>query len=167
VGLSQILLDRLLAGALDLAVLPMRPTGPKIRQVELADVEFAWMCHPEMEIPLRIAAKRLSQYPLLGQTNDSGLQRTINRWLRANGAFAKFAMTSNSVNVLCSLSAAGLGLSCLPISQFYHHVNSGRLKIVETTPSLPKVTYYIGYKDNAVLPISALVANVIRRIGGL
>jgi len=167
IGLSVALLEKLVDGALDLAVLPMRPEGARIRQMELADVSFAWMCAPDFDIPREIPVGELASYPLLGQTADSGLQRVINAWLKANGASTRFAMISNSVNVLCSLSLAGLGLSCLPIEQFSHHLAQARLKTVQTIPPLPRVTYYIGYRDDGLSSISSIVANLIRNLGGL
>ncbi|MEJ7931414.1 LysR family transcriptional regulator [Ramlibacter sp. AN1015] len=168
VGLSRALLAKLVEGTLDLIVLPMRPAGPKIRQMELAHVKFAWMCSPEMDIPARLPVSQLPRYPLLGQSPDSGLQRTINAWLKANGVSApKFMLVSNSVSVLSSLSVAGLGLSCLPVEQFKHHVKDNRLKIVQTDPAPPQVTYYIGYRDDALSSISSIVANLIRSAGKL
>jgi DNA-binding transcriptional LysR family regulator len=167
VGLSVALLEKLVDGALDLAVLPLRPEGARIRQMELADVRFAWMCSPGFDVPREIPVAELARYPLLGQTADSGLQRVINAWLKANGAPARFAMISNSVNVLCSLSLAGLGLSCLPIEQFSHHLTQARLKTVQTNPPLPRVTYYIGYRDDGLSSISSIVANLIRNLGAL
>lgn len=167
VGLSHALLAKLVEGTLDLIVLPTRPTGPRIRQIELASVKFAWMCSPDLSVPDRIAVNQLPRYPLLGQSLDSGLQRTINAWLKSNGVPAKFTLVSNSVSVLSSLSIAGLGLSCLPVEQFSHHVKQNRLKIVQTDPPPPSVTYYIGYRDDALSSISSIVANMIRRVGRL
>lgn len=167
VGLSRALLAKLIDGTLDLIVLPMRPVGPRIQQMELASVQFAWMGSPDLNLPSEIPVSELTRYPLLGQTSDSGLQRSINAWMKANGVPAKFTLVSNSVSVLCSLSVAGLGLSCLPVEQFRHQVEQGRLKIVRTNPPPPKVTYYIGYRDDALSSISSIVANMIRSTGKL
>lgn len=162
VGLSRALLAKLVEGTLDLIVLPMRPVGQRIQQMELAKVKFAWMCSPDLDIPSRIPVSQLTRYTLLGQSPDSGMQRTLNAWLKANGVPAKFTLVSNSVSVLSSLSIAGLGLSCLPVEQFSHHVKENRLKIVQTDPAPPQVTYYIGYRDDALSSISSIVANMIR-----
>ncbi len=167
VGLSRALLAKLVDGTLDLIVLPMRPVGPRIQQMELANVKFAWMCAPDLDVPSKMPVGELVHHSLLGQTPDSGLQRAIAAWLKSNGVPAKFSLVSNSVSVLGSLSMAGLGLSCLPVAQFSHHVKEGRLKIVQTDPAPPQVTYYIGYRDDALSSISSIVANMIRRAGKL
>lgn len=163
VKLAQALLPELREGVIDLAVIPgPPPSGLAARS--LGPVEMAWMCSPTaLACPDRLPAARLGDYPILAQTERSGLQAAANEWLEANGARAELVLSSNSLSALCGLTIAGLGLALLPKACFRHQVAAGRLKVIETEPPMPPLDYFIVHGRHADHPLGRLVADLAVR----
>jgi DNA-binding transcriptional LysR family regulator len=76
----------------------------------------------------RRTVAHLAAYPILAQTERSGLQAVVNEWLLQHRVDANLMLSSNSLSTLCGLTLAGFGLSMLPKDYFFHHVEAGRLK---------------------------------------
>ena len=55
----------------------------------------------------------MAKYPILTQTQGSGLQKLVLDWAVANGLDINRAVQCNSLNVLAGLAAAGLGVTFL------------------------------------------------------
>jgi DNA-binding transcriptional LysR family regulator len=151
--------DELRAGAINLAIMPV-PPSPELTGRSLGRIEMAWTCNPQaVECPETIPLARLADYPILAQTERSGLQAVTNEWLRRHRVNINMMLSSNSLSALCGLTLAGFGISMLPKDFFFHHVEAGRLKIIETIPALPALEYYVAYRQDGLHSVAEIVAD--------
>ena len=58
-----------------------------------------------------IPVAHLADYPILAQTERSGLQAMVNEWLLQHRVDANLMLSSNSLSALCGLTLAGFGIS--------------------------------------------------------
>jgi DNA-binding transcriptional LysR family regulator len=142
VDLSVNLRDKLLAGELDIIVVPDAFIDARITRTELASVENAWMAKPGLidahtPLPLR----QLNKYTLLTQAEKSGTGLLYENWLRSHGVAPAHTIRSNSLIALIGLTASGLGVSYLPHACLRWLIESGMLQTIKTTKSLPKIRY--------------------------
>jgi hypothetical protein len=63
------------------------------------------------EVPGAIPVAHLADYPILAQTERSGLQAVVNEWLLQHRVDANLMLSSNSLSALCGLTLAGFGIS--------------------------------------------------------
>ncbi|MBE9604574.1 LysR family transcriptional regulator [Acetobacteraceae bacterium H6797] len=160
VKLAQALIPELRQGVIELAVMPGPPPAGLVAR-SLGPVEMAWMCSPTaIDCPDAMPAARLSDYPILAQTERSGLQAAANDWLEANGATAELVLSSNSLSALCGLTIAGLGVALLPRACFQHQVRAGRLKEIVTDPPMPPLEYFVVHGKQGAHPLGRLVADL-------
>jgi DNA-binding transcriptional LysR family regulator len=151
--------DDLRAGAVNLAIMPAPPSAGLTGR-SLGRVEMAWMCDPRaVECPGTIPLARLADYPILAQSERSGLQAVLNEWLLRHRVDVDMMLSSNSLSALCGLTLAGFGISMLPKDYFFHHVESSRLKIIETIPALPALEYYVAYRQDGLRSVAEIVAD--------
>lgn len=165
VGLTDALLERLVSGSISLAIIPSARIPDSLVAVPFGVVEFAWMCASEgFDCPERIDLADLGRYQLLAQSSDSGLQRTLNGWLKAQDVSASMSLSSNSLSALCQLTISGLGLSCLPQKYYSRHVRSGQLRMVSTNPSPPSIEYSVVYRKDRLLSVSDWIATLCAQL---
>lgn len=142
VDMSVPLRDKLLAGEVDLIVVPDAFEDPRLERTPLAQVESAWMCKPGLAPARRVLGMReLSAYPLMMQGGLSGTGVLYERWLRSLGAPPPRAMSSSSLVALLGLTVAGLGVSYLPRQCLRGMIADHLLTVLRTDPPLPPVTY--------------------------
>jgi DNA-binding transcriptional LysR family regulator len=68
-------------------------------------------------------------------------------------------LSSNSLSALCGLTLAGFGISMLPKYYFFHNVEAGRLKIIETIPAIPALEYHVAYRQNGLHAVAEITAD--------
>jgi DNA-binding transcriptional LysR family regulator len=159
VKLALDLHDDLRAGAINLAIMPILPSAG-LTYRSLGQVEMAWMCNPRaVECPGTIPLARLADYPILGQTERSSLQVLTNEWLLQHRVAANLMLSSNNLSALGGLTLAGFGISMLPKDYFFHHVESGRLKIIKTIPAPPALEYYVAYRQDGLHSVAEIIAD--------
>jgi DNA-binding transcriptional LysR family regulator len=127
----------------------------------LKAVQLEWVAAPgfgpvEDCIPLRDMAK----YPILSQTQGSGLQRLVLDWAVANGLRINRVVQCNSLNVLAGLAASGLGVTFLTASYFGADISSGRLRIIKTEPAIPPIRYFAVHRAQDLSPLAARIADI-------
>jgi DNA-binding transcriptional LysR family regulator len=142
VDLSVNLRDKLLAGELDIIVVPDAFIDARVSRTELASVENAWMAKPGLidsrgPLPLR----QLNKYTLLAQAEKSGTGLLYENWLRSHGVAPAHTIRSNSLIALIGLTVSGLGVSYLPHTCLRWLVEGGMLQSVKTSKRLPKIRY--------------------------
>lgn len=158
------LTDRLEDGSLDLIVVPGSGSWHKrYRATFLANLKIAWMASPLLGIP-RGAQKVgvLGTHPLLMQSPTSAVSKLHEEWLGEHGVSTKQALRTNSLPVIGQLTAAGLGISALPLDYFRQEVSRGKLQVVKTEPAPPSVDYYVLHRSDGANTVAEEIARLVK-----
>lgn len=129
--------------------------------IPLGSVKLEWMCAPNFGPvggPVPLAA--LADFPILTQSETSGLQRLVLDWLGVNGLRLNRVVKCNSLNVLAGLAAAGLGITFLTGRYFQREVEAGVLRVIETEPSIPPIRYSAVHRADGIDTLGATVARL-------
>ena len=161
VAASVDLFNKLTTNELDLVIGLDPPSDRDFATVPLGEVQLEWISAPgfgpeEDTIPLAEMAK----YPILTQAQGSGLQRLVLDWAVANGLQINRVVQCNSLNVLASLAASGLGMTFLTASYFAAEIASGRLRIIKTEPAIPAIRYFAVFRSRDLSPLASRVADI-------
>jgi DNA-binding transcriptional LysR family regulator len=166
VKLAEDLHQDLLEGRSDMAIAPGPPPGG-LHARKVASLELAWMAGaslgPLPPGPLGPAA--LARFPLLAQTQRSGLQALVNDWLLRNGERPELILACNSLTALSGMTIAGLGIALLPRRHFLPRVARGELVIIETMPAIPRLDYHVLYPPSGLEAVAGIVAEEVAAVG--
>lgn len=164
VGSGRTLLEKLDDNVLDLIVVSGEGGwGQSYNAAHIGTVKNAWMSSA-----IRFPGNRsydvseLSRHPLLMQSPNSSETKTFERWLKANGIAASRAVRTNSLPILGRLTAAGLGVSALPIDYFEAEIGDGRLKLINIKPGAPANPYYTVFRADRDSTVPAALAKLIK-----
>jgi DNA-binding transcriptional LysR family regulator len=149
VDMSRNLHERLMDDMIDLIIIPDTFTAPEVSSIALGNVENAWMAAPGLiahEGVLDLA--ELAKYPMLVQGKKSGSGLFVNKWLRTLGIDLPKTLSSDSLTAMLGLTAAGLGVTYLPLECFRPLVDERKLTIIRTNPELPPVPYMAMYRND-------------------
>lgn len=161
VDMSRNLHEKLVDDLVDMIIIPDTFTAPEITAVPLGIVENAWMAAPGVvEHSGVVGLAELAKYPLLVQGKKSGSGLFVNKWLGTMGIELPKMLSSDSLTAMLGLTAAGLGVTYLPLECFRPLVDEGKLTIIHTDPPLPSVPYMAMYRNDRP---SAFVSEVAIR----
>jgi DNA-binding transcriptional LysR family regulator len=161
VDMSRTLHEKLMDDLVDLIIIPDTFTAPEVTAVPLAIVENAWMAAPGLIGHSGVVdLAELAKYPVLVQGKRSGSGLFVNKWLGALGIELPKTLSSDSLTAMLGLTAAGLGVTYLPLECFRPLVDEGKLAIIKTDPKLPAVPYMAMYRNDRP---SAFVTEVAAR----
>ncbi len=161
VDMSRTLHEKLMDDLVDLIIIPDTFTAPEVTAVPLAIVENAWMAAPGLIGHSGVVdLAELAKYPVLVQGKRSGSGLFVNKWLGALGIELPKTLSSDSLTAMLGLTAAGLGVTYLPLECFRPLVDEGKLTIIKTDPKLPAVPYMAMYRNDRP---SAFVTEVASR----
>ena len=150
---------KLIADDLDLVIGLDPPATPDVARLPLGDVRLEWVCAPGFGPKRdRVRLETLARYPVLTQTQGSGLQRLGLDWAAAHGLEINRVVQCNSLNVLAGLAAAGVGVTFLTASYFAPEIASGRLRVIRTTPAIPPIRYHAAFRRRDASPLAARIA---------
>lgn len=149
VDMSRTLHEKLMDDLVDLIIIPDTFTAPEVTSVPLATVKNAWMAAPGLiPQPGMVSLRELARYPVLVQGKKSGSGLFVNKWLGAHGIEMPRTLSSDSLTAMLGLTAAGLGVTYLPLECFRPLVDEGKLVVIETDPELPRVPYMAMYRND-------------------
>jgi len=158
---SGLLLERIKAGTLHIALIGGPFWDSSIESVELQDVAFAWMASPRLKIPNRIlTAPEVSGYPMLVHTSQGIVSQIFDNWQRMAGFKPQKVITANSLTVTIHMTINGLGISPLPVDYVQKHIDEGTLARVRTSPALPNVKYFAVHQNPTDFPLTLDVIKI-------
>jgi DNA-binding transcriptional LysR family regulator len=161
VKMAEDLFEDLAQDRLDAAISPGAVPGHLFKS-RVASTQMAWMCAGSRDdVPDSVSVSQLATYPLLAQTQRSGLQARTNEWLVRNGVKPNLLLSSNSLAALYGMTVAGLGLSLLPATYFAPRVREGLLKVVGTTPEIGPLEYFLVHAGTGLRPVVEIVAEEV------
>lgn len=144
IDVSTTLVEKLLAGGLDLIIVPLVMQDPEVSSRPLQKMKLEWMSSPKLFAGRdHISLKDLMHYPILTQNGRSGVDAVCDTWLKSTGISGKKLFAGNSLMTLASLTISGLGISYLPKLYFSDLVGNGSLKIITTEQPIPDIQYNI------------------------
>ena len=129
------------AGEVDIAIIPEADLGSRYASTYLGKVHFAWMANPRLKVPRRLSPAKLSKWPILSLSARSNSHRFLGQWFAQNNVAVRRTHVCNNIQVLISLTVAGLGISHLPIEFVEPHIRRGDLRIVHIAPALRPLEY--------------------------
>ncbi|MFG1270702.1 LysR family transcriptional regulator [Xanthobacter versatilis] len=163
VEMSVDLVESLTNGKLDFIVVPDSFWRPGFKVVPLTNVQNAWMCSPELMYErglMRI--EDLAKFSILTQGGRSGSGVVVGKWLEECGVDFPRQIKSNSLVALVGLTMAAIGISYLPLRCFQALVDEGSLRIIETDPPLPTVTYVVMFRGDEAGSLVSTISNMAR-----
>ncbi|AZO79226.1 MULTISPECIES: LysR family transcriptional regulator [unclassified Bosea (in: a-proteobacteria)] len=164
VAASVDLFGKLGANELDLVIALDPPQRPDFASLPLDAVQLEWVSAPGFGPELdTIPLGEMARYPILSQTQGSGLQKLVLDWAVANGLQINRVVQCNSLNVLAGLAAAGLGVTFLTASYFGPEIARGRLRVIRTEPPIPPLRYYAVHRKGDVSPLAERVAAIAQQ----
>lgn len=145
---STTLFENLRNATLDFIVTPDVFRQPGFRSVALASVRSAWMCSPVLFRDRGVVKlAQLAHFSILTQGNRSGSGVAFDQWLQACGVSLPHKIQSNSLVAIVGLMLAEIGISYLPDRCFDALIEREKLRVVETDPPLPPITYVVTFRE--------------------
>jgi DNA-binding transcriptional LysR family regulator len=168
-SLTRLLLERLREGKLDLAIVAGPLDDPELHCEPLGQDQFVWMDAPRPGAPppAPLTPAELAQRPVLTLSEDSYHHPIVRHWFRAGGVSLNPALSCNSMSLLGTLTAQGLGVSLLPRRGCRAELQAGRLVELPTTPALPPVPFFIVHHQARVPPLAGALAQMARAASDL
>ncbi|MBS7813130.1 LysR family transcriptional regulator [Roseococcus pinisoli] len=142
VAMNPSMLNGVRSGDLDIGLIiqPERQTELEMRH--LGTVPFAWMAGTSFELPERaVTAEDLRRWPIIYQSADSYMNQLMNSILYPGGGGRRSGTSCNSLAARISLTAAGLGVSLMPLTTLGRDIQEGRLRILPIEPRHVEVSY--------------------------
>jgi DNA-binding transcriptional LysR family regulator len=150
VDASVALRDKLLAGEIDVMIVPDAFKDERFTTRPVGTVENAWMCKPgTVKTRGAVSLQELASHRLLTQGSRSGTGRVYEEWLSRLGVAPAQMIVANNLVAIIGMTVSGLGVSHLPKKCLKTMVDDGALEIIRTTPSLPGIKYVAAYKHDA------------------
>lgn len=144
---SAHLIAKLEQDELDMVVVPDAYRHTKFELMALDSVEYAWMCSPAyLDKADELSLRDLSKHTIIVQLYASGLGDMIGKWLHDNRITIENTLSSSSLTAIASLTLSGLGISYLPRRIFENLISAGQLRLIRSSPPLPRAPYVMMYK---------------------
>jgi DNA-binding transcriptional LysR family regulator len=128
-GHSRLTIERLLEGTLDVGMLTLPVTEPRLRLLELGRDELILIAAPDhpWATRRRIEPRELAEQPLLVYERRSSTFQIIERMFLEAGVFPRIVMEMDHLGAVAAMVSAGLGLAIVPRWAVRADVNAGRL----------------------------------------
>lgn len=165
IDLSKELISRLIERKIDFAIVPRVTEQAQFVNQPLGEIELVWLASPLLlKGKTNLTQKELLSFPLLTQSAKSILRPVLQSVIENDELpFAK-KILCNNMGALAELAAFGMGITILPKAFFARYIAEGKLEIVTTPIALPKLEYFITYRNDYHRRFFAEVADLCRSI---
>lgn len=129
-GSTPQLVERLRAGALDVALLTLPLDAADLTQVRVMREELLLATHPSHPLARqrRIALSDLDGRPCVLFERGSGTRRVIDELFAREQVQPRIVMETENVEILKALAASGMGMTIVPYQAIAREVRAGQLK---------------------------------------
>lgn len=138
--------DKLLAGELDLIVVPAELEDNRFAKEVVGKVEMGWMCKPGLVSRKTTQLQELTEHTFLVEGARSGTGRIFSRWLKSLGVTPANTIVSSNLVAIVAMTVSGLGVSRLPHKCLSPMINAGLLQVFKVTPQAPDIPYVAAFK---------------------
>ncbi len=164
-GLTHTLINSLRDGCLDLVLAPGRPAESSFRSKHLGVMDFHWMASPSLSLPDGpISPRDIVAWPIITLSPQSYHHQSIDEWFQSGEVAFKRFDTFKSLNVAASLAVAGMGITLLPRRCYGKELENGTLRIVETRPKMPLVSFSATTLIDNTQPLAEIAATLAAEI---
>jgi len=124
------LIERVRAGALDVALLTLPVEGADLMQVQVMREELLLATHPSHPLARqrRLAAADLDGKPCVLFEAGSRTRRVIDEMFAREQIQPRIVMETENVEILKALTSAGMGMTIVPYQAIVREVRAGQLK---------------------------------------
>jgi DNA-binding transcriptional LysR family regulator len=131
-GGTPYLLERLRAGAVDVALLTLPVEGADLVQVPVMREELLLVMHPSHALARRrrLSARDLNGQPLVLFEPGSSTRHVVDEMFAREQVQPRIVMETENVEILKALVAIGLGMAILPYQAIAREVRAGQLRCV-------------------------------------
>lgn len=165
IGLTRDLWDKLAAGELDLVMVPGPVRRAELDWSHLGSIDYCWMASPSLgPFPRPLEPGELERFPIISLPRASSLHEDTERWFGTYQAKPNRIYFCNSLSVVAALTRSGLGVSLLPPTIFRESVSDGELRVLEVTPPLPALDFYVVRGQKAVSPLPLIVEELATQV---
>jgi len=142
VDLNENLREKVLAGNLDIAIVPDAVEHSRLLSTRLGKAKFRWMCRPGfMQKPGTISLHNLAEMTWLVQGERSGTGQIYKKWFKSHRIDPVRVIQSDSLVAVIGMTISGLGVSYLPERCLSPLVNRDLLQVLDVRPALPAIQY--------------------------
>jgi DNA-binding transcriptional LysR family regulator len=129
-GATPQLVERLRAGALDVALLTLPVDGADLMQVRVMREELLLVTHPSNPLARqrRIAPGDLDAKPCVLFERDSRTRHVIDEMFAREHIQPRIVMETENVEILKALTSSGMGMTIVPYQAVVREVRAGQLK---------------------------------------
>ena len=164
IELSSDLFRKLENDQLDLIIVPDIFSDARFASTPLNSVENVWMSAPTLyEGNECMDLQTLASYTVLTQGGSSGTGLIYERWLAEHDIRLNRTLTSNYLVAQVGLTISGVGISYLPRECLTPLIEQGRLKVISTQFSLPKIQYAAVHRADRFQGLSLEVARLAQQ----
>ncbi|MCL8385266.1 LysR family transcriptional regulator [Xanthobacter aminoxidans] len=158
ISLTAPLRARMLAGDLDVVLLPGEIADPALVVHPLGLVTFRWMAGAGMDLPDHVlSAQDLTRLRVLSLGENSVHYSTILSLLGSGGS-AQRPDLCNSMTVIATLMIANTGISVLPPACYGDDIAAGRLRVLRTRCDPAPVPFVAAYRKRRLSGLHDLIA---------
>ncbi|VFR24336.1 Transcriptional regulator, LysR family [plant metagenome] len=139
--------NKLLAGNLDIAILPDLFEDSRLVKHTLGKVRNTWMCKPGLlptQHPLNV--HDIAEQRVLTQGGRSATGQIYDEWFRAAGIGTGNWIVSNNLMAIIGMTVSGLGVAHLPQFALQPLIDLGMLEVLEVAPPVPDVVFAAVHK---------------------
>jgi DNA-binding transcriptional LysR family regulator len=163
VGSSKALEQKVCRGELDLACVVAPVLQQDLAAEPFCDAEMSWIAQGQRWTEKPLTIESLARQPLLMQSGSRHLP-VIEGWFRSAGVRATKVIVCNSLSVAVKMTAAGLGLSLVPIECAQDELEAGVISVVPLEVQLPKNSFVMIYRTGEVAPALDALLEVMREL---
>jgi DNA-binding transcriptional LysR family regulator len=128
-------------------------------------MDFHWMASPSLSLPDGpISPRDIVAWPIITLSPQSYHHQSIDEWFQSEEVAFKRFDTFKSLNVAASLAVAGMGITLLPRRCYGKELENGTLRIVETRPTMPLVSFSATTLIDNTQPLAEIAATLAAEI---
>lgn len=162
VDASVNLKTQLMAGRLDLVIVPDAFTQESLVRIDLPQVRNSLYGAAEMSVPRPpIALSALRGFNWLIESKNSGSGIILGEWVNSQIGKPATQLNCNSLVAMVGLARSGLGIAFLPDMIALRHVKAGKLRKLDVQPPPPAVPYVALVRADSFSPVIRRILNII------
>lgn len=154
--INEPVLESLMEGELDLALLTEAPNDPAIEVTSQQSEEYVLVASPERAARIgdvgegSAGAEHLLDEPVLAYSEELPLVRQYWREVFDQQLVGGPAVIANSLPVLAALAAQGVGITVLPRHAVAAQLAAGQLAVVHVPVTPPRNTLYLAWRAGSL-----------------
>lgn len=146
---SKVLSEKLARGEIDVALHGTALHRPNVVDELMGRIPLAWIAAAGFDAGSEpLTPEQAATLPIVTNPPHSILHGLVKEWLNLSGYEFNNFNSCNSISLMIRLVQSGHAIAALPMPVIREALNSGAIRLIETSPPLPTMAYYISYVDD-------------------